>query len=43
MHQQLLNSVYADELGRFGVIYLDDILAYRGGEAEHMERLRIEP
>ena len=34
--QQLLNSVYADELGRFVVVYLDAILVYSKSEAEHV-------
>jgi hypothetical protein len=34
--QQLLNSVYQIDLGRFVVIFLDDILVYSKSEADHV-------
>ncbi len=37
----MLNSVYADELGRFDVVYVANILAYNKSEAEHVEHLRM--
>jgi hypothetical protein len=37
--QQLLNSVYKDEMGKFVVVYLD-ILVYSKNEAEHADHLR---
>jgi hypothetical protein len=38
--QQLLDSVYEDEMGKFVVMYLDDILVYSRNEAEHADHLR---
>lgn len=32
---QSMNSVYADELGLFAVVYLDDVLVYSKSKAEH--------
>ncbi len=39
--QQLWNSVYADELGSFVVVFLDDILVHSKSKAQHVEHLRI--
>lgn len=36
-----MNSVNADELGRFAVVDLDGVLVYSKSEAKHLEHLRI--
>ena len=36
-----MNSIYADELGCFAVVYLNGVLVYTKSEAEHLEHLQI--
>jgi hypothetical protein len=37
----LMNSVFMPELGKFMVVFLDDILVYLENEGEHAEHLRV--
>ncbi|WVZ89245.1 hypothetical protein U9M48_035671 [Paspalum notatum var. saurae] len=38
---QLINSVFMDQLDKFVVVFIDDILIYSKTEAEHEEHLRL--
>jgi hypothetical protein len=35
-----MNSVFMDDLDKFGVVFVDDILIYCQNEEEHLEHLR---
>jgi hypothetical protein len=37
----LMNTVFMNELDKFVVVFIDDILIYSKGEAEHAKHLRI--
>jgi hypothetical protein len=37
----LMNSVFMNELDKFVVVFIDDILIYSKNEAEHAKHLRI--
>jgi hypothetical protein len=37
----LMNSVFMNELDKFVVVFIDDILIYSKSEAEHAQHLRI--
>jgi hypothetical protein len=37
----LMNSVFMNELDKFVVVFIDDILIYSKSEAEHAKHLRI--
>jgi hypothetical protein len=37
----LMNSVFMNELDKFAVVFIDDILIYSKNEAEHAKHLRI--
>ena len=37
----LMNSVLMPELGKFMVVFIDDILIYSENEADHAEHLRV--
>ena len=37
----LMNRVFQPYLGRFVIVFIDDILVYSGSSEEHSEHLRI--
>jgi hypothetical protein len=37
----LMNSVFMEELDKFVVVFIDDILVFSKGKKEHQEHLRI--
>ena len=39
--QQLMNKIFQPILGKFAVVYIDDIGVYSNSEEEHLEHLRI--
>ncbi|KAI5959380.1 uncharacterized protein KGF55_005357 [Candida pseudojiufengensis] len=39
--QRIMNMIFHDFIGRFVVVYLDDILIYTKSEQEHMEHLPL--
>ena len=41
--QRLMNEVFREHLGKFVLIYLDDIMIFSNGPEEHMKHLKLVP